>query len=265
MQSRLRRSPIRPEGTGFTLIELLAVVAIIALLIGVLLPALGSARRAALVVQDLANLRMLGVAQHAYATDYDGQLVDYALIEGGGFTGGEELSWVRALRRYRENITAQSPLDRSPHWSVEHGGTGAKIGGRLRVSSYGINEFLTPSGRASAATNGAIQDNLWRNGDSPARLVQFTIMAFTGDFAVADHYHASAWAKPPFFPGDEPAFAAALAGEQIQIDAVDGPPGTAHARSNFAFLDAHASTHRFDEVYPSVQQNHFEPITVRVR
>jgi type II secretory pathway pseudopilin PulG len=55
---------------AFTIVELLVVVSIIALLIAILLPAIGKARDAAKVTQSAANLRNLSVANDAYAADW---------------------------------------------------------------------------------------------------------------------------------------------------------------------------------------------------
>ncbi len=55
---------------GFTLIELLVVIAIIALLIAILLPALGKGREAARQIKCLANMRSFSYAATLYAGDF---------------------------------------------------------------------------------------------------------------------------------------------------------------------------------------------------
>jgi prepilin-type N-terminal cleavage/methylation domain-containing protein len=64
-----------PASAGFTLVELLVVMGIIALLIGILLPSLSSARKRANEIKCLASIRSILQAVHLYASDTDGRLV----------------------------------------------------------------------------------------------------------------------------------------------------------------------------------------------
>lgn len=90
--------PSHPQNRGFTLIELLIVISIIALLIGILLPALDRARVAARSSTSLSNLRQQGIAVAAYAAARKNELPKHsspttplAAHEGRSFHGSH--SW----------------------------------------------------------------------------------------------------------------------------------------------------------------------------
>lgn len=67
----------RAAAKAFTLIELLLVIAIIALLIGILLPALGDARRAGKQAVCTSNLKQFGVAQGSYAAEFQDRIFGF--------------------------------------------------------------------------------------------------------------------------------------------------------------------------------------------
>lgn len=71
---------------AFTLIELLVVIAIIALLIGILLPALGQAQRSAKNVLSQSNARSLNTGAANYASDNSDRIFSYTWRRGEVYT-----------------------------------------------------------------------------------------------------------------------------------------------------------------------------------
>ena len=90
----LSRPAKRPG--GFTLVELLVVIGIIAVLISILLPALGRARAQANSVACLSNMRQLGTSLIFFENEHNGY-VPKAFFNEEASPGGPKWQWANPL------------------------------------------------------------------------------------------------------------------------------------------------------------------------
>jgi type II secretory pathway pseudopilin PulG len=253
----VRRGP--RAASAFTLVEALVVVAVIALLVGLTLPALSSARRAAVATADLSNLRGLAVAHLSYMSGNEDRFVDVGLPHGS--LANESQSFVERLRPWfdRADLAFRSPLDESPHWPAEGGGEGEPVVASTpplyRRTSYGMNNYLSRTySPAAALGDGTAVDRLAQV-RSPEDIVCFLPMAERGDFASSDHPHVETWDPRTGTEEDSPRQAAS----QVQVNEIDRRTPAASAEANYSFLDGRVATRQLRDVYRSAERNLFDP------
>ena len=151
------RTPHRPQALAsaravgaFTLIELLVVLAVIALLVALVMPALGRARSATRSVTCLSNVRQVNMAMWHYTQEHDGRFMP--IIER------RNQYWFHLIARYlgapqyhRDPAAGRHGVMRimvCPETS-DDGAVAAKRTWNYESGrgSYGLNLWLTPFGR----------------------------------------------------------------------------------------------------------------------
>ncbi len=144
--------------SGFTLIELLVVISIIALLVGILLPALGAARKTAQDAVCMSNERQVGIAIMAYGTDNTDYVVHYAYREGTAANtwgaGTAQVHWTSLITIGGYGSTRDmfvcpifNEAEEGVH-SIRQADMEDYAGYRWRNSDYGIN-WYTLAGRVA--------------------------------------------------------------------------------------------------------------------
>lgn len=139
----------RTRRGGFTLVELLVVISIIGVLVGLLLPAVQSAREAARRMSCSNNLKQLTLAAHLHH-DAMGMFpaARYAPVPGASADqscGGEEPSWLVRVLPFIEQQNQANLWDLSAKW-YEH---------PVEAREIIADVFLCPSRRAGTSPVGS--------------------------------------------------------------------------------------------------------------
>ena len=218
---------MRPR-CAFTLVELLVVVAIIALLMALMVPAVLSARETGRRLSCLNNLHQFGFGMLQYADTHNGEFP---------FTyhAGNTQSWIVTVSPYVENVNDMRlcPDDPMGEQRVQ-----ADAGG-ISGTSYVINEYV-----AYQTTDGFSVQNMKQMASTHNLIVLFE-GADNGRTALDDHVHTSTWYSPVQIARGT--LWNTITAEINPIQHVDC--------ANYLYADGHADTISLDTFQNWVQQD----------
>jgi len=226
--------------SAFTLIELLVVISIIALLIAILLPALGAARKSAKNIQCASNLHQIGIGAMSYAADFKGTLPPQS--EGGKPTDIKFNDWdIRnAVRGYIDFNIMQCPF------APEQINLYLEPGVPVIESNYGFYWNFQWTDQAGLKKLERAEDVYTRN--IGGRELEFDVLAMdydtiNGNNQVSEGPHPSENARP-----NVQLITDGLVNAFSRWDTTPGNPRGAITK-NYLFTDGHVET--FGNVRPA--------------
>lgn len=145
--------PTLRSRAGFTLIELLTVIAIIGILAGLLIPAIGKAKKAAQRANDLANLRSIGQSSAIFAQDSKDQFPGVKISEAAADFGENSSSGSDAtVKLIAEALAKGAGLDNANIWVSKADENTQNDAANSAVSTI-LNDTKTAARTTFAAAN----------------------------------------------------------------------------------------------------------------
>ncbi len=235
---------------GFTLVELLVVVAIIALLISILLPALNKAQKTARNVVCQANLRQYAIFGTAYGSDNQGLLPTNGSTSGNGnvaqqYYTPETNDTLRWYERYWEHLGASGSDWSQVQCPIARRLLVSKGGASFNNLDYSLNIFVGGRRRFRGDTGAATKFkpifNFPRLGQVSGQAMWFADVGYS-------NFSGTMYRKEWFEFGFSSNRASAVSWnwvldhENDHANNAARPKGEAHPehKSNFVYIDGHS-------------------------
>lgn len=169
--NQLARTTRRSGFRGFTLVELLVVVAIVAILASLILPALARARARAQGSFCLNNTRQLAVAWMLYADDHEGKLAynleKSAVVVASPGAPSMDVNWVN-------NVLT---------WGLDSDNTNAE-----KMVSSGLGPYTRKTAAVYRCPSDYVLSAVQQNAGWPSRVRSYSMNAMVGDAGPASAY-----------------------------------------------------------------------------